>query len=317
MHRISVASDAPTLVLAVPGTSQAAGDLADGIAESAADSCVGVDIRIGYLSGSTNRLVQVLAADTYRRMDDGLADGGRPSGSQAGNGQPGHGPPRYGQSGYGQSGNGQAGGEHAGRGRREQNGYDQIRPEHEPRAVVVPLLAGPHPAADAAIASAVRSARPPVMLAAALGPHPLLAGALHDRLSEAGLARASRARGLNFASGASGIIVVADRGPQAISDAGVTAVLLAARLAVPVLPASLGDPNSIGQAVWALREAGAARLAIAPCVIGPETNEAEFAALCAELGAPSSAPLGDHLAIAQLVAVRYGEALARISVASR
>jgi len=327
MHRISVASDAPTLVLAVPGTSQAAGDLADRIAESAADSCVGVDIRIGYLSGSTNRLVQVLAADTYRRMDDGLADGGRPSGSQAGNGQPGHGqpghgkpghgPPRYGHSGYGQSGNGQAGGEHAGRGRREQNGYDQIRPEHEPRAVVVPLLAGPHPAADAAIASAVRSARPPVMLAAALGPHPLLAGALHDRLSEAGLARASRARGLNFASGASGIIVVADRGPQAISDAGVTAVLLAARLAVPVLPASLGDPNSIGQAVWALREAGAARLAIAPCVIGPETNEAEFAALCAELGAPSSAPLGDHLAIAQLVAVRYGEALARISVASR
>jgi sirohydrochlorin ferrochelatase len=156
-----------------------------------------------------------------------------------------------------------------------------------------------------------------VMLAAALGPHPLLAGALHDRLAEAGLARASRARGLNIAAGATCIIVLADRGPEAISEAGVTAVLLAARLAVPAAPASLGDPASIDAAVQRLREAGASRLAIAPCVIGPEIDQAELAALALALGAPCSAPLGDHPAIAQLVAVRYGEALARISVASR
>jgi len=265
-------------VLAVPGQGPETSGLADRIAESAACSCSGVDIRVGYLTGSTGSLAHVLAAS--------------------------------------QSGSGQAYAERPRRGRRGRNASDLDRPQHEPRAVVVPLLAGPHPALDTAIASAVRSAPPPVMLAAALGPHPLLAGALHDRLSEAGLARASRARGLNIASGATGIIVVADRGPQALADAGVTAVLLAARLAVPVRPASLGDPASIDAALHVLRESGAMHLAIAPCLIGPETSAAEFAALCADLGVPSSAPLGDHPAIAQLIAVRYGEALTRISVAS-
>ncbi len=154
------------------------------------------------------------------------------------------------------------------------------------------------------------------MLAAALGPHPLLASALHDRLYEVGLARANRARGLNITAGATGILVVADRGPQAIGDAGVTTVLLASRLAIPAAPASLGDPASIDAAVQRLREAGATHLAIAPCVIGPETDPEEFAALSAALGAPCSAPLGGHPAVAQLVAVRYGEALARIAVAS-
>ena len=62
-----------------------------------------------------------------------------------------------------------------------------------------------------------------------------------------------------------------------------------------------------------LREAGATHLAIAPCVIGPETDPAEFTALSAALNAPCAAPLGGHPAIAQLVAVRYGEALARIA----
>ena len=296
LHRISVASDAPALVLAVPGQSPGTArpggfadrshfpeltSLAGQVAEAAAESCPGVDIRIGYLSGGTDNLADVLAANVSQRR---------------GNGQQGNGRSR--------------------RERREQNRLDQSRPAHEPRAVVVPLLAGPHPALDAAIASAIGSAQPPVMLATALGPHPLLAGAVHDRLSEAGLARAGRARGLNIAAGAAGIIVVADRGPQAINDAGVSAVLLAARLAVPVAPASLGDPASIDAAVHRLRESGAVHLAIAPCVIGPETDPAEFAALSAALGAPCPAPLGAHPAIAQLVAVRYGEALARISVGS-
>jgi len=185
-----------------------------------------------------------------------------------------------------------------------------------PQAVIVPLLAGPHPVIDAAIDAAVSQAPGLVMLAAHLGPHPLLAGALHDRLSEVGLARASRARGLNIAAGANGVIVVADRGPQAINDAGLTAVLLAARLAVPVLPASLGDSASIDSALGRLREAGVSHLAIAPCVIGPESEPGEFEQLSAVLGAPCAAPLAGHPAIAQLVAIRYGEALAKISVAS-
>src|SRR5258708_6840565 len=261
LHRISVASDAPALVLAVPGRGDSAAELARHVAETAAESCPGVDIKIGYLSGMTDTLAEALAPD--------------PSHSQA-------------------------------------NG----RLDHAPQAVVVPLLAGPHPAIDQAVAAVIASARAPVMLAAALGPHPLLAGALHDRLYEVGLARANRARGLHIAAGAPGILVVADRGPQAISDAGVTTGLLASRLASPAVPASLGDRASIDAAVQRLREAGATQLAIAPCVIGPETDPEEFAALSAALGAPCSAPLGGHPAVAQLVAVRYGEALARIAVAS-
>ncbi|HXP18607.1 MAG TPA: hypothetical protein VN840_03065 [Streptosporangiaceae bacterium] len=185
-----------------------------------------------------------------------------------------------------------------------------------PQAVIVPLLAGPHPVIDAAIDAAVSQAPGLVMLAAHLGPHPLLAGAVHDRLSEVGLARAGRARGLNIAAGASGVLLIADRGPQAISDAGVTAVLLAARLAIPVVPASLGDPASVSNALDRLREAGASHLAIAPCVIGPETEPAAFDQLSAAIGAPCAPPLGSHPAIAQLVAIRYGEALARISIPS-
>jgi hypothetical protein len=261
LHRISVASDAPALVLAVPGRGESAADLSRHVAETAAESCPGVDIKIGYLGGTGDTLAEALAP------------------------HPGHG---------------------------RENG----RLNHAPQAVVVPLLAGPHPAIDQAIAAAISSARAPVMLAAALGPHPLLAGALHDRLSEVGLARANRARGLNIAAGATGILVVADRGPQAINDAGVTTVLLASRLAIPAAPASLGDPASIDAAVQRLREAGATQLAIAPCVIGPETDPEEFAALSAALGAPCSAPLSGHPAVAQLVAVRYGEALTRIAVAS-
>lgn len=285
LHRISVASDAPALVLALPGWSPAAADLARQVAESAAESCPGVDIQIGYLNGATDGLADVLAAEAARRREAAAEFNGRPA-----------------------------------HGRRARQPADVGRPQDEPQAVVVPLLAGPHPAIDAAIAavtgSAQASGRLPVMLAGALGPHPLLAGALHDRLSEAGLARASRARGLSIAAGSTGIIVVADRGPQAIADAGVTTLLLASRLAVPAAPASLGDPASIEAAVQRLREAGATHLAIAPCVIGPETDPAEIAALANALGAPCAHPLGAHPAVAQLVAVRYGEALTRISVTS-
>lgn len=256
MHRISVASDAPALVLAVPGSDAADSGLADQIAEAAAESCPGAEIRIGYLAGRNDSLAEALTWD--------------------------HGP------------NGSA----------------------APQAVVVPLLAGAHPVIDRQLAMILSQTSAPVMLASHLGPHPLLAGALHDRLSEVGLARASRARGLNIAAGANGVLVIADHGPQAISDAGVTAVLLAARLAVPAVPASLGDPASVRSGLERLKEAGATRPAIAPCLIGPETDPAELTMLSSAIDAPCASPLAAHPAIAQLVAIRYGEALARLTVAS-
>lgn len=257
LHRISVASDAPALVLAIPGQAgELTAELAEQIAEAVAESCPGVDIRIGYLDGTEDNLASALAWD------------------------------------HGNAGPG------------------------APQAVVVPLLAGPHPAFDLQIATIMSQSSAPAMLATHLGPHPLLAGALHDRLSEVGLARASRARGLNISAGSNGVLIIADRGPQAVNDAGVTAVLLAARLAVPVVPASLGDSGTISGALDRLREAGASHPAIAPCLVGPETDPNELTQLSAAIDAPCAAPLGTHPAVAQLVAVRYGEALARISVAS-
>jgi sirohydrochlorin ferrochelatase len=263
MHRISVASDAPALVLAIPGAgNDHDSELADQIAGAAAESCPGVEIRIGYLTSETDSLREALTTEPTKAgpAKDGAA---------------------------------------------------------APRSVIVPLLAGSHPTIDRHLEAVVNLLKATTMLAPHLGPHPLLAGALHDRLSEVGLARASRARGLNISAGANGVLVIADRGPQAVNDAGVTAVLLAARLAVPVLPASLGDSVSITAALERLREAGASHPAIAPCLIGPETDPSEPTQLSSAINAPCAAPLGAHPAIAQLVAIRYGEALARISVASR
>ena len=183
------------------------------------------------------------------------------------------------------------------------------------RAVVVPLLAGPSPSVDAALAGLVGEAPEPVLLGGHLGPHPLLAEALHARLADAGLARTGRARGLSIATGANGALVVADRGPEAAQAAGIIAVLLAARLAMPTAPASIDDQESIEAGLARLREAGVSLPALAPCMIGPEIAAGALEALSDALGAPCAAPLGAHPVIAQLVAIRYGAALAGLSMA--
>lgn len=187
-------------------------------------------------------------------------------------------------------------------------GQDGTRPTLP--SIVVPLLAGPHPRFDAALASAVAAATVPVIVTAPLGPHPLIAEALHTRLADAGLARAARVRGLSIANAANGVIVLADRGREAAQAAGVIAVLLASRLAIPAAPASLGDQASIDAAIASLHAAGASRLAIGPCVIGPENDPDELAAVCAATGAQRAQALSAHPAISQLVAMRYGAALA-------
>ncbi len=304
-HRISVASDAPALVLAVPGAStHAYAELADQIAESTAESCPGVDIRIGFLEGSSDLLMDLLAAGPSHAEPSGLADP-----------EPEHGDGSHRANGTHRPGHSHRSDDSPAASADTPGGVNGTG--IVPQAVIVPLLAGAHPEFDRRVATILSQVPMQVMLAPHLGPHPLLAGALHDRLSEVGLARASRARGLNISIGSNGVLVIADRGPQAVADAGVTAVLLAARLAVPVVPASLGDTASIRAAIERLAEAGASHPAIAPCVIGPETNPDELTHLSSALDAPCAAPLGAHPAIAQLVAVRYGEALARMSVPSR
>src|SRR5947208_822384 len=130
-HQLSLPSDSPALVIAVPGSARPESEeVAIRVAELAASSCQGADVRIGFLRGNKDPL------------DEVLADVGTSHAGLAG--------------------------------------------------VVVPLLPFPYPEADEAMAEIVTAAEAPFLTAAHLGPHPLLAEALHARLADAGLARASR-----------------------------------------------------------------------------------------------------------------------------
>jgi sirohydrochlorin ferrochelatase len=254
-HQLSLPSDTPALVIAVPGSARPESDeIVTRIADQAATSCHGAEVRAGYLRGNTDSLDEVL--DSLDSVNGG------------------------------------------------------------PAAVVVPLLAFPDPEADSAIADAVATARAPLLIAAHLGPHPLLAEAVHARLADAGLARASRVGRISIVTAADGLIVGAAGDDEALEGAGVVAVLLASRLTMPVASASLTDPASIKDAANRLREARVARVALAPCMIGPELTSGTLDAIAALTSTECAPPLGNHPAVAQLVAIRYGAALADPQVAS-
>ncbi|MEU2080922.1 hypothetical protein ABZ569_03335 [Streptomyces albus] len=172
-------------------------------------------------------------------------------------------------------------------------------------AVVVPLLAGPDAAQLRRIRQEVLNSGSGAELTDVLGPHPLLAEAVHVRLSEAGLARADRARLFTVATAADGIILAAVGGEEAVQAAGITGMLLAARLAVPVLAAALDDEGAIARTAEQLREAGSQQLAVAPCLIGPEIAEGLLEAAAEEAGCPAAEPLGAYPALGKLVASTY------------
>ncbi|WP_063734353.1 sirohydrochlorin chelatase [Streptomyces sp. RTd22] len=171
-------------------------------------------------------------------------------------------------------------------------------------AVLVPLLLGRgyHVKEDLP-AAAARAAHLTTRIAAPLGPHPLLAEALHARLNEAG--RRLRAP---HRPGAVVLAAAGSRDPDAAVDAAATATLLGARLGgVPVVPAyaSAAGPT-VADAVRALaphhRDIAVASYFTAP---------GRFATQCAD-AAPgvAAAPLGAHPAVARLVLHRYEQALA-------
>ncbi|MEV6978904.1 hypothetical protein [Kitasatospora sp. NPDC093806] len=175
-----------------------------------------------------------------------------------------------------------------------------------PAPVVVPLVPGPHGFLTDLhdLASAYGATVTDV-----LGPHPLLAEGVHVRLSEAGLARADRARLFAIATAADGVVLTTAGGQAAADAAGITGMLLAARLAVPVVAAALDVPGSVVDAVAHLKEMGAQNPALAPLVIGPEADSELLATAAEETGCPSAAPLGAYQAVGQLVASTYLAAL--------
>ncbi|WP_406264580.1 hypothetical protein OHT93_04920 [Streptomyces sp. NBC_00191] len=178
-----------------------------------------------------------------------------------------------------------------------------------PAAVVVPLLAGPDNALMRRIRQAVMDSRSAAELTDVLGPHPLLAEALHVRLSEAGLARADRARLFTVATAADGIVLATVGGEEAVQAAGITGMLLAARLAVPVMAAALDQEGAVGAIAEQLRGSGSVQLALAPYLVGPELSEGLLDAAAKEAGCAAAEALGAYPAIGKLVLSQYTTAL--------
>jgi hypothetical protein len=188
-------------------------------------------------------------------------------------------------------------------------GVEGVKEPDGPVAVVVPLLAGPDSALLRQIRQSVMDSRVAAELTDVLGPHPLLAEALHVRLSEAGLARADRARLFTVATAADGIVLASVGGEEAVQAAGITGMLLAARLAVPVMAAALDQEGSISSVAEQLRSAGSQQLALAPYLIGPEIDPALLAAAAEEAGCSTAEPLGAYPAIGKLALAKYTTAL--------
>lgn len=187
-------------------------------------------------------------------------------------------------------------------------GADVPQPDG-PVAVVVPLLAGPDNALLRRVRQAVMESRIAADLTDVLGPHPLLAEALHVRLSEAGLARADRARLFTVATAADGIILASVGGEEAVQAAGITGMLLAARLAVPVMAAALDEEGAIAATAEQLRGSGSQQLALAPYLIGPEIDAGLLDAAAKEAGCSAAEALGPYPAIGKLALAKYTAAL--------
>lgn len=185
----------------------------------------------------------------------------------------------------------------------------EVKEPDGPVAVVVPLLAGPDSALLRQVRQSVMDSRVAADLTDVLGPHPLLAEALHVRLSEAGLARADRARLFTVATAADGIILASVGGEEAVQAAGITGMLLAARLAVPVMAAALDQEGSISSVAEQLRSSGSQQLALAPYLIGPEIDPALLAAAAEEAGCATAEALGAYPAIGKLALAKYTTAL--------
>jgi hypothetical protein len=115
--------------------------------------------------------------------------------------------------------------------------------------------------------------------------------------------------GLSLVTLDTGVLLAAAGGEDTLPAAEAAAIMLAARLGVPVAPACTGSPASVDAAAATLRRGGATRLVLAPYLIGLEISAEELASVAATAGAECAPPLGSHPAVGQLVTMSYGAAL--------
>ena len=182
------------------------------------------------------------------------------------------------------------------------------RPDDRPCAVVIPLIATVNPPVVRRLRESVAASGVNAIVTGFLNSNAMIAEALHIRLAEAGLARADRVRLFSIVTAADGVLIATAGGPNGAASANVTSVLLAARLALPVITASVDSAPTVQEGAMRLKEMGVARLAIAPCFIGPEVAKSDLDSLLT-LGAEVASPIGAHSNIAKLAAMTYGQAL--------
>ncbi|MFD7625956.1 sirohydrochlorin chelatase [Streptomyces sp. NPDC059851] len=262
---------APALVLAVPGAPSAASrGLAEEIISIGRSELPGLEARIGFLEGEGDEAAEFPSLSTVLTA---------------------------------------VAAERVARAEFARSAGHEVPEPTGPDAVVVPLLAGPDADLLRRIRQAVMDSSAAVELAEVLGPHPLLAEGLHVRLSEAGLARADRARLFTVTTAADGIIVATTGGEEAVQVAGVTGMLLAARLAVPVKAAALDQEGSVAAVAEQLRSEGSTQLALAPYLIGPEAAEGLLDTAAKEADCAAAEVLGAYGALGKLVVTQYSAAL--------
>lgn len=171
---------------------------------------------------------------------------------------------------------------------------DDVVGKLEGPAVIVPLLLSPgfHTSVDIGRAAALRD---DVDAAATLGPHPLLADILSQRVRRCGPTDA---------------VVLAAAGssrPEAAERVRTVQAALAERLPIPVTVGfAYGAAPRVDEAVAAARAAGAGRVTIASYVLAP----GHFAHLIESSGADAvTEPVGTDPRVVDIVVQRYREAL--------
>jgi len=181
-----------------------------------------------------------------------------------------------------------------------------------PCAVVIPLIATVNPPLTRRLREAVAASGTNAVVSGFINSNAMIAEILHIRLAESGLARADRVRLFSIVTNADGVLIATVGGPDSAASANVTSVLLAARLAIPVITAAMDSTPSVHEGAMRLKEMGVSRLAIAPCFIGPEATRADLDSLA--IGADCAAPLGAHSNIAKLAALTYGQAINKLEI---
>jgi hypothetical protein len=189
------------------------------------------------------------------------------------------------------------------------------RPDGTPCAVVIPLIATVNPPVIHRLRESVAASGVNAIVSGFINSNAMIAESLHIRLAEAGLARADRVRLFSIVTAADGVLIATVGGPNGAASANVTSVLLAARLALPVITASMDSAPSVQEGAMRLKEMGVNRLAIAPCFIGPEASRGDVESLLA-VGADCAAPIGAHSNIAKLAAATYGQAISSLDLPS-